>query len=166
MFTIFIPGIPKAQPRPRAYIQRGTGSGINPFKGLKAFKGFKQFTNGQPQIRMYNPDTTDEWKSNINEHTAKYKDHFEDGALIDLSLLFYMPRPKGHFKKAGELKANAPKWHSCKPDTDNLAKPVLDEMTVVGIWHDDSSVVRLTITKAYAPSDKTGCLVSAKVFEE
>jgi Holliday junction resolvase RusA-like endonuclease len=44
-----------------------------------------------------------------------------------------------------------------KPDADNLAKAVLDALTDVSAWTDDSLVVSLSIVKTYG--SETGCEV-------
>ena len=42
------------------------------------------------------------------------------------------------------------RWKTSKPDLDNVAKLLIDCMTKTGFWLDDSQVVMLKITKAYA----------------
>lgn len=78
-----------------------------------------------------------------------------------VNLTFYFPRPKGHLRTNGELKPNAPKWHTTKPDRDNSDKAVLDALTNLGIWGDDKQVCDGRIRKLYA--EKTfGCLIEIK----
>ena len=56
------------------------------------------------------------------------------------------------------MKPDAPKAHTKKPDCDNLAKAVLDVLTELKFWDDDSQVTHLTTTKQYG--DKSGCQIS------
>ena len=42
------------------------------------------------------------------------------------------------------------KYHTSKPDVDNLAKLVLDVLSKIRYYKDDSQVVLLYVTKAYA----------------
>lgn len=71
-----------------------------------------------------------------------------DGPL-KLVLVFYMPRPKGHFRTNGELKPAAPAWPTVKPDCTKLVRPVEDAMTGI-VWHDDAQVVVQGASKQYA----------------
>lgn len=48
-------------------------------------------------------------------------------------------------------KSNKRQYHISKPDVDNLAKAVLDACTDAGVWHDDSQIIQLSITKTYEP---------------
>lgn len=130
MLTFTVTGIPKGQPRPKA-ARRGT------------------FTT------VYDPGTADEWKLLIRDAANNAwkclgrQVFFQPVAVV---LSFSMPRPKGHFRSNGELKSNSPRFCSSKPDADNLAKAVLDALTNLGIWQDDSQVVLLSVEKLYANS--------------
>jgi len=48
------------------------------------------------------------------------------------------------------LKLASPLNHECKPDLDNLAKAVLDAMTVGGWWGDDCQITDLRVRKEWA----------------
>ena len=99
-------------------------------------------------IHMYSPKT--EWRNHCLK-TLKEQDVYFDKA-INLNLIFYMPRPKSHYrtgKFSHLLKDNAPSFHTKKPDVDNLSKAVLDAMTDAGILSDDSIVVQHYIYKKY-----------------
>jgi Holliday junction resolvase RusA-like endonuclease len=73
---------------------------------------------------------------------------------VGLTLHFYLPRPKHHFRSNGELKQTAPWWHTSKPDLDNLEKAVKDAVTQIGvIWADDSQVCMSQKTKIYATNE-------------
>lgn len=76
-----------------------------------------------------------------------------------VTLDFLMPRPKSHYTSKGEIKPTAPHWFAKKPDADNLAKAVLDCITSLQAWKDDSAVVVLKITKRYAYKT-TGCTIT------
>jgi Holliday junction resolvase RusA-like endonuclease len=47
-----------------------------------------------------------------------------------------------------------------KPDADNLTKSVLDAMTDMGFWGDDSQIVYLHICKFRTPSPFVGAVIS------
>ena len=63
-----------------------------------------------------------------------------DGPLT-VGLVVTAKRPK-------TTKLSAP-----KPDVDNYAKSILDAMTKVGVWADDSQVEFLAVKKQWGPED-------------
>jgi Holliday junction resolvase RusA-like endonuclease len=118
-------GVPKGQPRARAVI-RGKHAGV------------------------YDPGTADGWKSTVR---LAAKDVWNGKPLegpVRLTIHANMPRPPAHVRANGLLKHWAPKWHTGKPDADNLAKAIMDALTAVGIWKDDTQVAVLLVTKRYA----------------
>jgi Holliday junction resolvase RusA-like endonuclease len=114
-YSLFVPGIPKAQPRPRM-----TRAG-----------------------HAYNPETAKGWKRAIQAaflpHCGKTLDE-----PVRLEVWFYMPRPKS-IKKTTDFVP-----HTKKPDGDNLLKAVMDALTDIKIWRDDSLVFYHAVTKCYA----------------
>jgi Holliday junction resolvase RusA-like endonuclease len=123
----FVHGIPKPQPRPRAY-SRGGKAGV------------------------YNPGTADDWKKAIKLMMKQHKGTFGDNPIM-LSMTFHLPRPKSHYgtgKNMNKLKPSAPLNHTQKPDVDNMVKAVMDAITDVGVWKDDSQVVSLSADKYWA----------------
>ena len=121
-FLVF--GDPKGQPRPRAFSRGG-------------------------MTRMYDPGTAEGWKGLIAAAAQTHKTGAQIEGPIRVHLVFAFRRPKGHYGKKG-LKESAPFHHVGKPDADNLAKAVLDCITQLGFWRDDSQVSRLIIEKQYA----------------
>lgn len=138
--NFWIPGDPKSQPRPRA-------------QGIK--NGSKQFTH------IYTPDKqTKHWRAAIRASVASSEMQAFDNAAIFITLWFNFKRPKSHFrtgKFCHLLKSNAPELHKKKPDVDNLAKLILDELQRALLFNDDSQVVKLTTLKTW--SAQPGCLV-------
>ena len=135
--VLYIKGKPKPQPRPRA-VARG---------------GF---------ARVYNPKTADDWKTAIK---TGFKGKSIKANALAITLDFKMPRPKIHFNYRGELKTSAPRFHTKKPDVDNLAKAVLDALVDVKVFSDDSIVTQLIVTKEYA-TEEAGCLIDIKTAYE
>ncbi len=72
--------------------------------------------------------------------------------IVDLCFVFQ--RPKSHFTKSGKLTKRAPLHHVQTPDTDNLAKYVLDSLSKT-YYHDDKQVVALNVTKCWGASGAT-----------
>lgn len=115
-------GIPKGQPRPRAFSRGGRAA-------------------------VYDPGTAEGWKGDVARACAVL-----EGVRIhqplSVTLTFFMPRPKSHYRTNGALKESSPVYmHDKKPDADNLAKAVLDALTNIGAWLDDDQVCELTIRK-------------------
>ena len=137
--TFFCAGLPKAQPRAKA----------------RAFGGFAQ---------VYNPKTADDWKIIVRHEALKAWIDYPNAwcGPLCVNLTFYFPRPKHHFRANGLLKDTAPKWHTAKPDRDNLDKATLDALTNLGIWCDDKQVCDGTIRKLYAVSCGPGCCIQIK----
>ena len=138
--TIF--GEPKAQPRARAFARNG-------------------------KARMYDPGTAEAWKGDIAGQTKKLHGMNLQGCL-KVSLYFFMDRPKSHFRTNGkDLKPASPKrYFAKKPDADNLAKAVLDALTVLNVWGDDSQVVILEITKSWSIDQRSGCVLTIMTISE
>ena len=136
-----ITGEPKGQPRPRAFARK----------------------MGTVHVaRFYDSDVADEWKRAVQivvlDAAIVHKWPLTLGPVA-ISMCFSLPRPKSHFGAKG-LKASAPLHHSGKPDADNLAKLVMDQITKSGkVWRDDSQVVSLTAHKLWASGNESGCSV-------
>ena len=70
---------------------------------------------------------------------------------VRLELVFYRPRPAGHFgtgKNLERLKPSAPAYPTTRPDTVKLARAVEDALTGI-VWTDDSQVVEHVLRKRW-----------------
>lgn len=67
---------------------------------------------------------------------------------LKVDIQFTMPIPKSVTKKGRELMLTGTVKHTKKPDSDNLAKSVLDALNGV-VWEDDSLIYDLHVTKYY-----------------
>lgn len=135
-----VSGLPKGQPRPRAF----------------AFKG---------KARVFDPGTAEEWKSRIAEAARPHLPGEPLAGPVALEVAFSFPRPKKHFVKAG-LRPGAPTWFCSKPDADNAAKAVMDALTQLGLWHDDAQVVSLIVRKAFGAAAEVGARITVAQLEE
>lgn len=70
---------------------------------------------------------------------------------LGLHVVFYLPRPKSHFRKDGTVRESAPVWHDIRPDSTKLLRCIEDAMTGV-VWRDDAQVVSQEVAKVYADS--------------
>lgn len=94
-----------------------------------------------------------------------------DGAVL-VSMVFLLPRPKGHYgtgKNAGALKEWAKGLRpSAKPDVDKLSRTVLDALTGL-LYADDARVTCLVAKKRWVGwglHSTAGVFVEAGVDEE
>ena len=140
--TFQVTGEPKGQPRPRAFARKMGAVHV---------------------ARFYDSDVADVWKRAVQiallEMATQTRWELTLGPVA-VELRFAMPRPKSHSGAKG-LKPSAPVAHVGKPDVDNLAKLILDQLTRSGnVWRDDSQVVSLTVHKFWATGAEQGCSVS------
>lgn len=136
----FAAGLPKGQPRPKAFARGGIAS-------------------------VYDPSTAEGWKGQVAIAAKSCTPSTPLPMPLYLHLEFYMPRPGGHYiggKKDRPIRTEAPGYHVGKPDADNLAKAVMDALTVIRFWHDDSQVADLRVRKLYDIGTGPGCLVTIK----
>ena len=141
----WVHGLPKAQPRAKAT------------------------TIGGRHARMYTPPVANQWKSDIATiFRQEYPNVDPLQCAVSMLIHFYLPRPKGHFgtgKNAGKLKESAPKFHTTKPDVDNLGKAVLDALKGHA-WRDDSQVCSVWKNKWYADDNgRVGALIVIDTME-
>ena len=133
--SFFAAGIPKAQPRVKAFV-RGGHAGV------------------------YTPDSAEIWKQEVRRQAIANAPESILTVPIRIELDFFLPRPKAHLDKHGVPKPKSPVWHCKKPDLDNLIKAVTDAITdTQRVWLDDSQICEITATKTYA-LNAIGCSVS------
>lgn len=142
MISEYIEGSPKPQPRVKA-VRRGAHVGV------------------------YTPSSADEWRDTVKRGLNRHAGKNIDGAFA-VKLSFFLPRPRSHFRSgkfSHLLKESAPEYHTKAPDCDNLAKLVLDVMTKIAYFKDDSQVALLYVTKAYASDlDDEGVKIESAVM--
>lgn len=142
MIQFFAEGIPKGQPRPKAF----------------AFHG---------KARVYDPGTAEHWKGQVALAARDHRPEKPITGPLRVILGFRFPRPKSHFrtgKNAGQLRADASPYHTGKPDSDNCAKAVLDALSHLGIWQDDAQVAILKVWKMYQ-AGPVGCYVTIEPIQ-
>ena len=141
--TFFAPGIPKPQPRPRAF----------------ARKVGKTFT-----ARVYDAGTAEGWKSLIAVAAKEVLPTEPITGPVELSVNFYLPRPKSHYNSKGILKhQHEDVRHAQKPDADNLVKAVKDCLSTLRMWKDDALVWREDVSKTWVFAGSEGATIKVEV---
>jgi Holliday junction resolvase RusA-like endonuclease len=140
-YSFVVAGLPKGQPRPRA---------------------FARMMGARAVARVYESGTAEGWKGDIAIASAKSKPDRPLSGPVRVDITWLLPRPKRLMRRVdpeGEMPCTA------KPDRDNLDKAVLDAMTRLGWWADDAQVYAGYIEKLYhAKSGRPGARV--KVYGE
>lgn len=133
---IRVDGIPKGQPRPQAFARK---------------------IGDKVVARVFTPGTAEAWKSAVAVAMEPHRPASPFEGPVSVDLLFLLPRPKARSRKhdpAGLL------WCTTRPDVDNLAKAVLDCLTLQGWWRDDSQVVSLRAMKRWhVIGDRPGAVI-------
>ena len=131
----FVAGKVVGQPRVKAYSRGGHAGVYSPT--LK--------DNGQPHPIVL-------WSDRVSAEAVKHRPSEPIMGPISVSLLCLFKRPKTHYgtgKNAGVLKASALNWHTSTPDRDNCDKAILDILTGLDFWKNDSQVCDGRVTKRY-----------------
>lgn len=92
----------------------------------------------------YNDKDYTEWKNGLKLLAkTKFKKPITHPVSINIEFFFEIPKSWTKKKKA------AAKWHTSKPDVDNLCKSVLDALNGIA-FKDDSQVCMIQAKKQYA----------------
>ena len=83
------------------------------------------------------------------------------GAVV-VDVVFTFARPKSHYgtgRNADVVKESAPEHHTQAPDSDKLARLVLDGLEMAGVVRNDAQVAPLTVDKLWGRDDSTHVLL-------
>ena len=133
----FVAGTPIPQPRP------------------------KTFRRGKTVSTVSNHGKVVEWKSLVQACAQEAMTYLSMAPNeFELTLRFLMPRPKSHYRKSGELRDDAPKRHTKRPDFDNLCKSTCDALEGI-VFYADEHCVDGRISKEYVAGidDQPGCYI-------
>lgn len=138
MIDLFIPGIAKPAGSKRGFLNRHTG-----------------------RVAVVDACAkSKDWKTDVKAGAmAAYDGELLTGPLR-LDVRFVMQRPKSHRRSNGELKPNAPLYHTSKPDATKLLRAVEDALTGV-VWCDDAQIAIQHVTKVYG--DRPGASLSVSL---
>lgn len=124
--TFFAVGLPRAQPRPRAYARRMGARFV---------------------ARVYSDDAAAGWKTSIALAARPHIPRTPLTGPLRVDLTVYFPRPQRMLTKKWP---DGPILHDVKPDRDNVDKAILDSLTDARMWGDDSQVCAGEVRKYYA----------------
>jgi Holliday junction resolvase RusA-like endonuclease len=104
--------------------------------------------NGKMFVRDDNPRTR-EWKDRVGQVAGELMRNRElyPGPL-KLTVVFYRPRPKGHYTSKGGLTRSAPKHPITKPDLTKLIRPLEDALRGI-VFKDDAQICQTHAGKLY-----------------
>lgn len=138
--TFYAQGVPKGQPRPKAFARGGIAS-------------------------VYDPGTAEGWKGQVALAARPYLPSQPLDVALILHLEFYFPRPKGHYiagKPERGIRPTSPGYLTGKPDADNAAKAIMDALTTLRMWRDDAQVAHLIVRKLYDDGRGPGCIITIR----
>jgi Holliday junction resolvase RusA-like endonuclease len=134
-------GDPKGQPRPRAFYNKKTG-----------------------RAAVYEKGTAEAWKSDIAVAARSFLPASPIEGPVRLDITFVFSRPQ-RLMRAKDPEGMIP--HTAKPDRDNLDKAVMDALTNIGMFRDDSLVCSGLIEKFYSKKHgASGALIQIFTFKE
>lgn len=89
------------------------------------------------------------WRACVSQaaHEAM-GDHAPFDVPVSLRLEFFTPRPKGHYRKDGSVKPDAPRFPAKAPDWDKVARSVSDALNGI-VYRDDALVVVGSVEKRW-----------------
>lgn len=97
-------------------------------------------------VQTYTPKKTHDYEKLIAKSFTDQGGTLFDYPFLEVDIEAYFPMPKSTSKaKKSELLTS---WHNKKPDTDNVAKAILDGLNGIA-WADDKQVVYLKVKKRY-----------------
>lgn len=136
-----VQGDPKGQPRPRAFLNKRTG-----------------------RAAVYDKGTAEGWKSQVAEAARPFLPGSPLQGPIKVNVCFMFARPQRLMKKSSP-EGMIP--HISKPDTDNAVKAILDCLTQIRLWEDDSLVSALAVEKFYVKKElqRPGALIQIFTHE-
>ena len=127
LYTAFdVLGEPKGQPRPRAFVRNGHAS-------------------------VYDSATAEGWKGSVALAARSHLPIFPIDSPVRVAMTFFLPRP-ARLLRAKDPEGTIP--HTANADADNLAKAILDALTQIGMWRDDSYVGSLIAVNTTPPEDR------------
>ena len=116
-------------------------------------KGRPRFSTRGGFVKTYTPEKTASYENFVKVcYLNKYKGQKLDGEII-AEIIAYFPIPKSFSKKKRTEAIEGKIMPTKKPDTDNIAKTILDSLNGIA-FEDDKQVVALLVKKLYGEDAK------------
>ena len=116
-------------------------------------KGRPRFSTRGGFVKTYTPEKTASYENFVKVcYLNKYKGQKLDGEII-AEIIAYFPIPKSFSKKKRSEAIEGKIMPTKKPDTDNIAKTILDSLNGIA-FEDDKQVVALLVKKLYGEEAK------------
>lgn len=127
-------------------------------------KGRPKFTTVSGFAKAYTPKKTENYETCVRN---AYGDYYFGNEELVVEITAYFQLQKTHYTKkginaSGMKKLNGEINPTTKPDTDNIAKIILDALNGIA-YHDDSQVVDLRVCKRYAEQPKVVVRITDEV---
>lgn len=90
--------------------------------------------------KVYTTAAMRDVEAKFDAHLFRHRPSEPVTGPIRLEIYWFYPPTGRH--KGGE-------WKTTKPDVDNAVKTLIDRMTRLGFWKDDSQIAALTVSKSY-----------------
>ena len=105
------------------------------------------------------------WKDTVAAFAADYwRPRQPLTGILRVEFTFYMPRPMSHYRTGthcDDLRADAPRYHSGKPDVLKLSRSTEDALSGI-VWRDDCLIADERIVKMYGTTP--GALIAVYVL--
>ena len=116
-------------------------------------KGRPRFSTRGGFVKTYTPEKTASYENFVKLcYLNKYKGQKLDGEIV-AEIIAYFPIPKSFSKKKRAEAIEGKIKPTKKPDTDNIAKTILDSLNGIA-FEDDKQVVALLVKKLYGEEAK------------
>lgn len=116
-------------------------------------KGRPRFSTRGGFVKTYTPEKTASYENFVKLcYLNKYKGQKLDGEII-AEIIAYFSIPKSFSKKKRVQAIEGKIMPTKKPDTDNIAKTILDSLNGIA-FEDDKQVVALLVKKLYGEEAK------------
>lgn len=116
-------------------------------------KGRPRFSTRGGFVKTYTPEKTASYENFVKVcYLNKYKGQKLDGEII-AEIIAYFSIPKSFSKKKRVQAIEGKIMPTKKPDTDNIAKTILDSLNGIA-FEDDKQVVALLVKKLYGEEAK------------
>ena len=119
--------------------------------GIPVAKGRPRFARVGRGVRTFTPEATTRYEDRVRNAAHMHGVQLIEGAVRVVIEAVWPTRgqPRKRDPRPAEPKVT-------KPDSDNVAKAILDSLNGIA-WHDDSQVVELTVRKRHAAQGEAAC---------